>query len=308
MVGEAYDSGLSYFPKVFRRCTLGNIPQLAAAVGNFSCPSRFAKKMGAEMGSISTVYGPVRSWRVGLSLGVDLLCINSICSFRCNYCQLGKINVHTDERRVYVPTERVMADLRASQWQEADVITLSGSGEPTLAANIGEVIEEIKALTGKPIVVLTNASTLNEAGVRRDLRGADKVFCKLDAVDDYTLKIINRPVKGITLRSIVDGIKVFKKEYEGHLGIQSMLQRLNSKYVRQLARLLIEICPDEVQINLPLRPIPRTWRLEARGNNDSYSVPAIRPKTIRREEIARIEATLRDLTGLKIISVYPQGN
>ena len=92
----------------------------------------------------STVYGPVNSWRVGRSLGVDVLCVNSVCSFRCVYCQLGRINVHTAERRVYVPTERVLEDLRASDWRGADVITLSGSGEPTLAANLGEVVRGIR--------------------------------------------------------------------------------------------------------------------------------------------------------------------
>ena len=60
----------------------------------------------------STVYGPVYSWRFGNSLGIDLLLSNSICSFRCPYCQLGRINVPTVDRRVYVPTDKVLADLR----------------------------------------------------------------------------------------------------------------------------------------------------------------------------------------------------
>src|SRR5947209_19916192 len=93
-----------------------------------------------DMNEVSTVYGPVNSWRVGRSLGVDLLAVNSVCSFRCVYCQLGRINVHTDERRVYVPTLKVLADLRASAWLEADVVTLSGSGEPTPAAHMGWVV------------------------------------------------------------------------------------------------------------------------------------------------------------------------
>lgn len=100
------------------------------------------------------MYGPVESWRVGRSLGVDLLCDTSVCSFRCVYCQLGALNLHTGERRVYVKTGRVLADLEASRWREADVITLSGSGEPTLAANLCEVVRSIKALTGKPTLVL----------------------------------------------------------------------------------------------------------------------------------------------------------
>jgi wyosine [tRNA(Phe)-imidazoG37] synthetase (radical SAM superfamily) len=252
----------------------------------------------------STIYGPVRSWRAGLSLGVDLLFVNSICSFRCVYCQLGKINVHTVERKIYVPTERVMSDLKQSAWKEADVITLSGSGEPTLASNMGEVIREIKRYTRKPVLVLTNATTLNDWEVRRELSQADIVFCKLDAVTEEGFRMINRPVEGITLRSIIAGIKKFKSEYAGRLSIQVMLMRFHQSRVEQLTSILNEIRPDEVQLNVPLRAIPREWFLDARANSRRAPSPAIYPKAVGREDVARFEASLRQLTGLKIISVY----
>src|SRR5438445_7291041 len=84
----------------------------------------------------SSIYGPVESWRVGKSLGVDLLLQTSICSFNCIYCQLGDIQQKTIERQIYVSTEQVARDLRQSHWEEADIITLSGNGEPTLALNL----------------------------------------------------------------------------------------------------------------------------------------------------------------------------
>ena len=150
------------------------------------------------------VYGPVDSWRVGRSLGVDVLCVDSVCSFRCVYCQLGRINVHTCERRVYVPTERVLADLHRSDWRGADAVTLSGSGEPTLAANLGEVVCAVKWLTGKPVVVLTNSAHLSDAEVRRDLARADSVFCKLDAADEETFRRVNRAAAPVTLAATVE--------------------------------------------------------------------------------------------------------
>jgi wyosine [tRNA(Phe)-imidazoG37] synthetase (radical SAM superfamily) len=258
----------------------------------------------AAFEAASTVYGPVRSWRAGLSLGVDLLFVNSICSFRCVYCQLGKINLHTMERKVYVPTGKVMDDLRASAWREADVITLSGSGEPTLAANMGEVISEIKRLTGKPVLVLTNATTLNDKEVRGELSLADRVYCKLDASDEAGFRTINRPVAGITLRSVIEGIKAFKAEYGGHLAIQVMLMRLHGKHPDALAGILKEISPHEVQLNAPLRPIPRGWFLEARGNYSGAPYPAISTNPMSREEARQMETALRESTGLKVISVY----
>ena len=257
-----------------------------------------------ESGLTSTVYGPVESWRVGSSLGIDLLFVNSICSFRCIYCQLGVINVHTSERRIYVPTSRVLNDLKASNWRDVDVITLSGSGEPTLALNLGEVIREIKALTGKPVLVLTNATTLNDADVRRELCTADKVFCKLDAADEKTFRMVDRPVAGITLDSVVQGIKKFRDEYAGHLAIQIMLMRIHRKHGEAFARLLNEIRPDEVQLNAALRPIPRGWLPDARGNNATMPATAVLAKTISPEEAERIESQIRELTGLKIVSAY----
>jgi len=254
--------------------------------------------------SASTVYGPVKSWRLGLSLGIDLLFINSICSFRCVYCQLGKINVHTAARRVFVPTERVMSDLKASDWQAVDVITLSGSGEPALAANLGEVIHEVKAFTRKPVVVLTNSAHLNDDQVRRELCEADKVFCKLDAADDQTLQMINRPVDGVTALSLVEGIKSFRAEYPGYLAIQMMIMPGNRREIDRLANLLKEIGPDEAQLNTPLRPVPREWVVEARGNDQSLSCPAVRLRTIDRAEAKSIEAELRRLTGLNIACAY----
>jgi Fe-S oxidoreductases len=252
----------------------------------------------------STVYGPVRSWRVGNSLGVDLLFTTSICSFQCVYCQLGKILDHTAERKVYVSTEKVMEDLRASAWQEADIITLSGNGEPTLALNLPEVIHELKAATGKPVMVLTNATTLWDPQVRADLAEADQVFCKLDASNDATLKRVNRPVDGVTIRSIVDGIKALRAEYPGYLAVQMMFMPMNRSEVTEMAEILNEIRPDEVQLNTPRRPVPREWFMESRGNHEGVPYPAVQLKTVDRDEALDIEAQIRDLTGLKVVSIY----
>lgn len=252
--------------------------------------------------SLKTVYGPVRSWRAGISLGVDLLAVNSTCSFRCLYCQLGKINLQTTERRIYVPTERVLTDLIRSGWHVADIITLSGSGEPTLASNMGAVIRQIKVITGKPVLVLTNGTTLNDRFVRHELCRADKISCKLDAADEESFRRINRPTKGITLQSIITGIKALKREFAGELAIQLMLTHMNASRVEQFARVLNEIKPFEVQLNLPTRPIPREWMIDARANNNILYAPAAHFKMVTVEKAARFEAALKFFTGLKISS------
>lgn len=263
----------------------------------------------------STVYGPVQSWRVGRSLGIDLIRDTSVCSFQCVYCQLGQILEWTGERRQFVPTAEVMRDLQASNWQEADVITFSGNGEPTLATNLGEVIRQVKAYTGKPVTVLTNALHLGDPQVQQDLMAADKVFCKLDAATDEMLARVNRPISrspgggtvggACTVRGIVEGIKSFRQVYQGHLAIQTMFMPMNKREFEQLAALYQEIQPDEVQLNTPLRPVPRSWYLESRGNHEGPApVEEVRLKAVTRDEAHELEEMIRRMTGLKLVSVY----
>jgi wyosine [tRNA(Phe)-imidazoG37] synthetase (radical SAM superfamily) len=255
------------------------------------------------MNDVSTVYGPVDSWRLGRSLGVDLLCVNSICSFRCVYCQLGRINVRTAERTVFVTTRRVLEDLRRADWRGADCVTLSGSGEPTLAANLGEVVRAVKKLTGKPVAVLTNSAHLESPGVWRDLHEADSVFCKLDAADEQTFGRTNRPVEGVTLSGVVGGIKRLRAEYAGRLAVQIMLTPLNADGAGEFARVLNEIRPDEVHLCAPARPVPRVWVADARGG---LSAGGARLRQLAPERVSSFARELVALTGLSVFARLPQ--
>jgi len=253
---------------------------------------------------VSTIYGPVDSWRLGKSLGVDLLFVNSICSFRCIYCQLGKINLHTSRRRTFVPTRQVIADLHRSDWRSADIVTFSGSGEPTLAENLGEAIRAAEAITGKETVVLTNAAHLDIPEVIDDLCAASRVFCKLDAADEKTFRRINKPVEGITLASIVDGIRRLRETYPGFLAIQSMYQHYTPEQTKEFCSAISRISPDEVQLNTPTRSIPRKWFVEARGNYEETPYPAIRPRSADRDALNRFAEIVRDKTEVPVV-VHP---
>jgi wyosine [tRNA(Phe)-imidazoG37] synthetase (radical SAM superfamily) len=252
----------------------------------------------------SSVYGPVHSWRVGLSLGVDLLLETSTCSFNCIYCQLGDIQLKTAERKIYVSTAQVEHDLRRSRWEEADIVTLSGSGEPTLAANLGEVIHMIKEYTHKPVMVLTNATLLNDPAVIRDLQEADQVACKLDAATEAGLKQMNRPVPGVTLEGIVSGIKNLRANYAGKLALQCMFMPTNHREVEALADLINAIGPDEVQLNTPKRAYPLEWHLDSRGNHGEKAYPTRELRVVDPPQAEEIEALLREKTEAPILSIY----
>ncbi len=257
----------------------------------------------------STVYGPVHSWRFGSSLGIDLIVQTSTCSFNCIYCQLGYIQSITSEQRIYVETERVLEDLKSVDWDSVDVVTLSGSGEPTLALNIGDVIAHIKDVYSKQVMVLTNATMLHDKATRDRLWRADTVACKLDAWNDDILKRYNRPADGVSLSSIIAGIKALRADgFPGKIAIQSMFMPMNAGGARELADLIAEVGPDEIHLNTPKRPYPREWHVINRGNHDAKPVvDTVALKTITLEEAQEIEAVIRERNPrAEILSVYEE--
>jgi wyosine [tRNA(Phe)-imidazoG37] synthetase (radical SAM superfamily) len=256
----------------------------------------------------STVYGPVKSWRFGMSLGIDPIFKLSTCSFNCFYCQLGQIQDITDNVKVYVPAEQVIQDFKKSLEgsSQIDVITYSGSGEPTLAQNLDEMIAGIR-LAAPEIkqYILTNATELYRPEVRKRLLDLDKIIVKIDAATEETFKKINRPAEGVTLQRVRQGILALKAEYQGAIEVQSMFTPLNLSEVEQYAEIIKEIYPDVVQLNTPKRPYPSQWHRENRGNHlkiFDYKVTDL--KTLSPEQASELEAYLRENTGLEILSIY----
>ena len=232
---------------------------------------------------MNIVYGPVASWRLGKSLGVDLICKpKKICSFDCIYCQLEKTEEITANRQVFVPVKRVEEEVKkALRVTTPDVITLSGMGEPTLAENIDEVIDRIKKFTDIPLAILTNSSLLFDKNVRDSISSLDTIVAKLDASNEEIFKRISRPASGITFEETLSGIKKMRENFQGKFALQIMFMDENKKYAEELAGLAREIKPDEVQINTPLRPCN------------------VRPLPV--EELDEIEKKFK---GLNTLSVY----
>lgn len=200
------------------------------------------------------IYGPVPSWRLGSSLGIDLISQRQkICNFDCNYCQLGKTKIYAIVRKVYVPTEDVLKEIKMLPAIEIDYVTFSGRGEPTFAKNLGEAIRDIKIILKKPVAVLTNSSLMDREDIRKELCLADLVCAKLDAYSQKSLKDINNPVKTIEFVGILNGIKKFRKIYKGKFALQMMFVENNKNNLSELVDLINEIKPDEIQINTPLR-------------------------------------------------------
>ncbi len=202
------------------------------------------------------IYGPVPSWRVGSSLGIDPLSQKEkICSYDCLYCQLGKTKIFSSTRQLYISEEEIAKELEILPASiSIDYITVSGRGEPTLASNLGYIIKTIKKIRKEPIAVITNSSIINRQDVLEELSLADFVIAKLDASSQESLAVINQPVKNIKFDVIIEGIKEFKRNFNGKLALQIMFTKENAPHAANIAKISKEICPDEVQINTPLRP------------------------------------------------------
>jgi wyosine [tRNA(Phe)-imidazoG37] synthetase (radical SAM superfamily) len=204
---------------------------------------------------MSIIYGPVSSWRLGRSLGIDLVnAKRKVCSFSCVYCQLGETRQFAIEPRQLISLEQLTREIRQLGHVEADYITFSGTGEPTLASNLGEAIEFVKSALDLPVAVLTNSSLMFREDVREQLGLADTVVAKLDVPNEELLGVVNRPSPGLRFDEIKNGVVLFRDKYRGKLALQIMFIRANKDYAREIAVLARQISPDEVQINTPLRP------------------------------------------------------
>lgn len=200
------------------------------------------------------VYGPVSSWRLGRSLGVDPISHKGkVCTFDCVYCQLGKTDIFQSEREIFVPTEKLLAEIKSFPPMDLDFITFSGTGEPTLAKNLGEMIHEIKKIKKEKIAVITNSSLMDSQDVREDLSRADLVLAKLDASFGDLFHRVSRPVAQIDFNRMVEGIAAFRKICKGELALQMMFITANQHYAAEMAKIADQIRPDEIQINTPLR-------------------------------------------------------
>ncbi|MEW6557697.1 MAG: radical SAM protein [Elusimicrobiota bacterium] len=207
---------------------------------------------------IKHIYGPVPSRRLGFSLGLDLVPYK-VCSFDCVYCQLGKTTLHTIKRKAYIDYREIVQELKdvLKQGKKIDYITISGSGEPTLNIEIGELIRSIKKITSIPVAVLTNSSLFPDPVLRNQLLPSNLVVPSLDAVSPHIFRKINRPHSSVRINEIIDGLIKFRKIYKGKIWLEVMLVKgINDglKEIKKIKEAVLRIKPDKIHLNLPVRP------------------------------------------------------
>ena len=181
----------------------------------------------------STIFGPIRSRRLGVSLGINLTPDDGkICSFDCLYCEAG-YNSQGKGSTGLAPLEKVSRELEdklhemASKGEPLDVITFSGNGEPTLHPDFPEVVNEVIRLRNKyypeaKISVLSNSTRIFDPRVAEALKKVDNNILKLDSAIEETMRFIDRPNDPtFTVEKVVEGLRRF----EGQAIIQTMFLR-----------------------------------------------------------------------------------
>ena len=179
------------------------------------------------------VFGPVKSRRFGVSLGINLMPLHGkLCSFNCIYCECGL----NEERKKNIPALFKAAEIDSSLRSrfealksgglDPDTVTFAGNGEPTLHPEFETIIDNTIRLRNEffpnaKITVLSNATRLDHENVKNALLKIDNNVLKLDAGTDATFQAINRPTSPITLEKVVHDLKSFG----GNLVVQTMLIR-----------------------------------------------------------------------------------
>ncbi|MRR18821.1 radical SAM protein [bacterium] len=181
----------------------------------------------------SIVFGPVRSRRLGVSLGINLLPVSrKVCSFNCIYCECGWTSgtgggssALPSRLEVYEALRKKLSEMK-EQGKAPDVITYAGNGEPTLHPDFAAIIDDSVTLRNEyfpqaRISVLSNGSTLRRRSVREALKRVDMNILKLDSAIPSTVKRLNQPHREADLVKF----EQYVKDFGGRFIIQTLFVR-----------------------------------------------------------------------------------
>jgi wyosine [tRNA(Phe)-imidazoG37] synthetase (radical SAM superfamily) len=226
------------------------------------------------------IFGPVKSRRLGVSLGINLLPTSrKVCNFNCIYCECGWTHSKgirgeklPARKEVYEALDRKLAEMRISH-QAPDVITYAGNGEPTLHPEFPGIIDDSISLRNKyfpdaKIAVLSNSTAITKPEIKKALLKVDQNILKLDSAFDLTVKIHNQPGVNIKVDKLVKDLQLFR----GSLIIQTLFVRgsfngkkidnTTSEEIGAWLKALKKIKPSQVMIYTISRDTPEGGQFE----------------------------------------------
>lgn len=220
-----------------------------------------------------TIFGPVKSRRLGVSLGINLLPnTRKICNFNCIYCECGWNEDSSGNEKlpqieeIYQQLELKLQEMVLNN-EHLDVITFAGNGEPTMHPGFPKIIEDTLYLRDKyfpdvKVAVLSNATLIYKPEVFNALLKVDQNILKLDSAFQETCRLLNNPVTNLPFDHIIESLKKF----EGRLIIQTMFVRGNyndiefdnstDHEVEAWLKIINEVRPRQVMIYTIARDTP----------------------------------------------------
>ena len=217
-------------------------------------------------------YGPVRSRRLGASLGINLFPGDlKRCPFDCVYCQYGwtkgtvsRLSPGTAGLPTPADVERAVVRALEEVTAPPAYLTFSGNGEPTLHPDFPEMVDRVNAIreklgAGTRTAVLSNSARIADAGVRNALARLDLRIMKLDCGTDNVFRRYNRPAPGITLDAITAGLRTLAER--APVTIQSLVAdgaagNLDEAEASAWIERLVAIGPAAVQLYTLARDYP----------------------------------------------------
>lgn len=206
------------------------------------------------------VYGPVKSRRLGPSLGINLMPTNhKMCSLNCCYCQYGWTKIQANsgmEYRKQLPslTEVILALRQSLEFhKDFDYITFSGNGEPTLHPDFPKIVDVIQKIRDQmlpdvKLALLSNSSTCSQPEVKKALERIDLPMMKLDVGNQLAFTRMNHGIPPVSLERIVEGLKSLKKFVIQSMFVRGKINNSTDWEVMSWIRRLKELKPLRVQI------------------------------------------------------------
>jgi wyosine [tRNA(Phe)-imidazoG37] synthetase (radical SAM superfamily) len=210
------------------------------------------------------IYGPIDSRRLGTSLGLNIMPTGyKLCPFNCVYCHYGWTDVQALElaqRGEDLPSPLEVGDaLRTSledlarRGRPPDYVTFSGNGEPTAHPQFESIVETVRSVRDRifphlKIALLSNSTALHRRDVLAAIKRIDLPILKLDAGTEELFRKINRPMKSITLRHIVSGLKRLNGFDTQTVFMRGTVDNATDQAVERWIALIGQVRPVEAQI------------------------------------------------------------
>lgn len=243
----------------------------------------------------STIFGPIRSRRLGVSLGINLMPDDGkVCSFDCLYCEAG-YNAQGKGSSGLPSREKVKEKLQeklkgmVEKNEPLNVLTFSGNGEPTLHPDFPGIVDDVMELRDRyfpdaKVSVLTNSTRIFDPAVATALKKVDNNILKLDSAIDSTMRIMDRPAsKEFTIDRLVEGLK----QFSGSGIIQTMILRGEHNGVK------IDNTTEE-EINALIKAYKRIQPKEVMIYSLDRSTPEEKLVKVEHDDMERIASRIKE--------------